>query len=599
MGQGDIPSGPQAASETEENLRLAQEAGGIGTWSLDLVHPERSRWSPQFYRIGGMPQDWRPSYSEWLERVHPEDRARVNREYQKAFAGKDGIAVTYRFIGEGDAERWQESRGSIRRSADGEAVGANGITMDITDRKRTEQALAESVERLRLAAEGTGLGLYDLDLVNDVGVWSAPTFGMLGLPVPPDCKADSAAWRNLVHPEDVDRVAAEHDKAARNEGSWRIEYRIHRADTGEMRWLSIYGQFIHAHGIPVRSAGMVVDITEQKRVEAEAAAVRHRLERVGQATPSLIHIFDRFAGHSVWVNGNVEDMMGYTQDEVTNMAPGEARARVHPDDLSKLLSRYDILEAKPDGHVVEVELRIRNKSGGYRWLLDRTVAFERAADGTVTHTLTAAIDITERKQAQERLELLVNELNHRVKNSLAIVQAIASQTFRGEGVGDERRHAFESRLMALSSVHNLLTRDNWEGAELRDVVAESVAPYDPEGQCFLVEGPPLALTAASAVSVALAVHELCTNASKYGSLSVDGGAVRLQWRIDTVDGARRLTLEWREEGGPPVVPPVTRGFGSRLIERGLFTDLSGRATLDFDPAGLKCIVQAVLPSTRS
>lgn len=595
----DRKEAAEALSTSEESLRLAQEAGGIGTWSLDLLHPECNRWSPQLYKIRGMPEDWRPSYSEWLDRVHFEDRARVDGAFQRAFAGEGDIGIVYRFIGSDGEERWQESRGSVGRLTDGTAVGANGITMDITERKRTEQALAESVERLRLATEGTGLGLYDLDLVNDVGIWSTPTFEMLGLPVPPDQKADSATWRRLVHPDDVERVAEEHARAAKAGGSWRIQYRILKADDRALRWLSVYGQFIHEKGVPVRSAGMVIDVTDQKSAEADAAQSRRRLERIGQATPSLIHIFDRFAGKSVWVNGNVQNLMGYSPEEVMAMGPGESRSRVHPDDVPKILSRYPILEAEPDGHVVEVECRMKNRAGEYRWLLDRTVAFERAEDGTVTQTLSAAIDITERRRSQERQDLLVNELNHRVKNTLAIVQAIGVQTFKGDGIAAERRRAFESRLLALSGVHNLLTRDSWEGAELGAIVAESIAPHDPGGERFITGGPPLALTPGSAVSVALALHELCTNAAKYGALSVDGGTVRLQWDIEGHGDERLLNMEWREEGGPPVSAPAARGFGSRLIERGLFSDMSGNAKLDFAPEGLRCRVQAKVPMKRS
>jgi two-component system CheB/CheR fusion protein len=180
-------------------------------------------------------------------------------------------------------------------------------------------------------------------------------------------------------------------------------------------------------------------------------------------------------------------------------------------------------------------------------------------------------------------------LNHRVKNSLATVQAIAFQTLKGDTPLAEARSRFEARLIALSRAHNLLTEQNWEGAGLERVVRDSVEHL--AGDCrFRIEGPGLWLAPRSALALALALHELGTNAAKYGALSVDGGVVDVVWQ--EADGIFRL--DWKERGGPAVVAPTRRGFGSRLIEQGLGADLGGEARIAFEPDGLRCTVEAAV-----
>jgi two-component sensor histidine kinase len=181
-----------------------------------------------------------------------------------------------------------------------------------------------------------------------------------------------------------------------------------------------------------------------------------------------------------------------------------------------------------------------------------------------------------------------------VKNTLASVQAIAFQTLRGDVPLAEARARFEARLMALSAAHNLLTEENWGGASLERVVEDSTRHLGGSGR-FDMEGGPLRLAPRAALALAMALHELGTNAAKYGALSAEAGRVAIAWTVDE----DRLRLEWRESGGPPVEPPKRRGFGSRLIERGLDADLGGSAALRFEPEGLRCEIEASLAAIRA
>jgi len=225
-------------------------------------------------------------------------------------------------------------------------------------------------------------------------------------------------------------------------------------------------------------------------------------------------------------------------------------------------------------------------------------AFEPDADLMLTvRTVGEQVGrVLERRRTEEHLRLLVNELNHRVKNTLAIVQSIALQTLRGDGVAGASRRAFESRLAALAAAHDLLTTENWESASLLQVIEKAGLGCGAPPDRLRVAGPEVRVQPRTAVSIAMAVHELCTNAVKYGALSNDSGKVSVEWDVADAGGANRLRFRWREEGGPPVTPPETRGFGTRMIERALAAELGGSARIDFLREGVCCTVDAPLPA---
>ena len=190
-------------------------------------------------------------------------------------------------------------------------------------------------------------------------------------------------------------------------------------------------------------------------------------------------------------------------------------------------------------------------------------------------------------------ELLVEELNHRVKNTLAILQSIAAQTFRS--ASRPEREKFEGRLRALAEAHNLLSIEKWQGSDLQDVIARVLQPYLLNNPARLrLFGPKVPLAPRLAVVLSMILHEIATNAAKYGALSNDSGTVTLDWEIIEEDGRRKLRLIWTEAGGPPVTAPVQRGFGSRLIERSARDQLGGEATVDFQPRGVVCTVTICL-----
>ena len=256
------------------------------------------------------------------------------------------------------------------------------------------------------------------------------------------------------------------------------------------------------------------------------------------------------------------------------------------------------------------ELEVTGADGGRHRMRIDCAATERDSAGTPVRVSGVIVDITEaaraaqalreevvnRKQSEKRQQLLVHELNHRVKNMLSTVQSVARQSLASAELA-EPAHELEERLMALAWTYEILTREHWQGAFLREVLERTLAPHAGRNSARIrLNGPDLWLTPNRALSFALAFHELATNAVKYGALSNDVGRIGVDWRVADDVAGRRLELEWRERGGPPVKPPVRRGFGSRLIERSLARELGGKATLSFGDAGLTCSVVARLPS---
>ncbi|MDB5417996.1 MAG: hypothetical protein JWP50_1415 [Phenylobacterium sp.] len=219
------------------------------------------------------------------------------------------------------------------------------------------------------------------------------------------------------------------------------------------------------------------------------------------------------------------------------------------------------------------------------------------ADGAVTAIFAEGHDVTEAKHAAEHRQFLVNELNHRVKNTLATVQSMAHQTLRGVGSVREEKALLTARLVALSNAHNVLTREDWTGAELAEIVADSIRPHDdPQQPRVAADGPDLRLGARAALALSMALHELATNAVKYGALSNDAGRVAVHWRLA---GQGSVAIEWRETGGPRIeAPPPRKGFGSRLLTAGLAVEMGAAADLHYAPDGLVCRILAPVSGVR-
>lgn len=266
-------------------------------------------------------------------------------------------------------------------------------------------------------------------------------------------------------------------------------------------------------------------------------------------------------------------------------------AMVHPDDMPMRARKVnESLEHRTD---LNVEYRIIRPDGEVVWMLVRGKS-EFAPDGQPLRSMGVSLDITERKRAEQRQNALIAELNHRVKNTLASVQSIALQTSMAVREPREFFLAFDGRVRALVQAHDLLTANAWQGASLQEVVTRTMAPYaqlNGTGHALEISGPPIRFSSEAAVTLHMAMHELATNAAKFGALSMPEGSVSVGWTIDRGTDPETVEITWREQGGPPVAPPARRGFGSNLLQNGLARELGGSVMLSFNPSGLCCTMR--------
>jgi len=214
--------------------------------------------------------------------------------------------------------------------------------------------------------------------------------------------------------------------------------------------------------------------------------------------------------------------------------------------------------------------------------------------GTVVGLLDTVIETTAKVQAEKNAYVLNGELAHRIKNTLTMVTAIAHQTYRSAASRDDMYSKLNQRIVALSRAHEILTHSSWSGAAIHAVIEGSLSPLLHDSDCVQIDGPPLNLSAQQSLALALAIHELGTNAIKYGALSVDGGYVRIRWQIGEPDSAEQFRFEWREFNGPVVATPCSIGFGSRLIRSVLAEDFRGQVEIYHEPGGLRCVLTTTM-----
>jgi len=325
-------------------------------------------------------------------------------------------------------------------------------------------------------------------------------------------------------------------------------------------------------------------------------ATEARLRLIQETSGVCLWERDLITGEDYWSDGAYA-LYGRPRD-LPPPSYEEWLASIHPDDRER--ARAPRRRPSPDGEVYENELRLLRPDGEVRWMLNRGRADFDAA-GRPVRFYGVNVDITERKRAEERLGLLLAELGHRAKNTIAVVSAIAHQTFSREPISPAARQAFDGRLAALAAANDLLVKGDWAATPLAEVVAAATRAHcgGADESRFASDGPDVLLPPRAAIALSLVLHELCTNAAKYGALSNAAGRVTIDWTAEPRDGSTRLRLLWRESGGPPVSAPRRRGFGSRLIERVLAADLGGRCEIAYRRDGIACEIEGALPRSGS
>jgi PAS domain S-box-containing protein len=441
--------------------------------------------------------------------------------------------------------------------------------------------------KLRLALRAAKLGIWDWDLVTNEMDYSARARSICGFSPGQPVTLEMA--RDVTHPEDYPATSAlarrALDPALRAQEPYR--YRLIRADTKEVRWVEANGEALFSgHGSTARAiryVGTLEDITVRVEEEARRDKEATRLQLAIEASGMAIWEYDVLT-QKVTTSPELNALFGFAASDTPSIE--QFRARYLPGEQERVQAAA--LAAVERGETrFACEYQVRHASGSPRWLLMRA-EIRRNSAGDYASVIGVVLDIDERKRAEESQQLLARELNHRVKNSLAVVQALVRQSFRKDVPFDEALLGFQSRVSALAMANDILITGAWTGFGLHDLVRQITAPYRGTTDPFEVDGPACTVARRFNVPLALVLHEMCTNAAKYGALAVPDGKVRLQWTVD--EG--HLSLHWREFDGPPVAEPAAKGFGSTMIARHLASEFNS-VELDFAVNGVE--LRLVLP----
>jgi PAS domain S-box-containing protein len=358
----------------------------------------------------------------------------------------------------------------------------------------------------------------------------------------------------------------------------------------------------------VRESSLFAEVERRTRAETSLIAKEEHVAALKRAEAKLLlseqrfrvavknmsgFVYDWRVGSSeAYRSDGLQNLLGYSFEDGV-IKPGWWFDQIHPEDQLPLADLRENLRA---GRITDfaVEYRIRQRDGHWVYVSDRASAIDNQDERLLIGTV---IDISDRKRAEEHQQMLINELNHRVKNVLATVQSITRQTARNSETAADMAERLQDRFLALSKAHDQLIRTNWTSVDLRELVIEELAPYAEAQGRVSIEGPSVDLNATAGVTAALLIHELATNAAKYGALSVASGHLSVHWSLR--DGEpRRICLIWEEHGLSGIRVPSHRGFGTRLIERGLGGFSGGSTSLEFRSDGVYCLLNLpLLPNT--
>jgi PAS domain S-box-containing protein len=561
----------RAEAALRENERLLS---AIGDSSTDLIFA-KDREGRLLYAnpatlavIGRAPEEARGLAQADFTAIEAEGAAIAANDQQVMTTGEAMIFEEPFTDGSGKRILFLSSKAPMRDGT-GEVTGLVGVARDITDLRRQEQALRESEARFRALADNIPILCWMADAEGHIFWYNNRWYEYTGTDF---AAMEGWGWQS-VHDPAILPAVLERWRASLDSGRpFEMLFPLKGADGRFRPFLTRVAPIAGADGRIERWFGTNTDVSEIEKLKRTEALHDLILE---SATDVAIVTLDMGARVTSW-NRGAERIFGYMPSAIE----GEPVARLFGSDEDLEIAAATRARATRDGRA-EHESFARRADGSRVWVGGVTMPL-RDADGADRGFLVIATDRSEARRQEEARKLLVDELNHRVKNSLAIVQALARQSFRRNPATADAGLAFEARLAALAQAHHVLTRKNWEAADLADLVADVTRAHDAAGR-LTGEGPPVRLDPETSVTLAMVLHELATNARKYGALANETGTIAVRWARESEGFVR---LSWTEAGGPPVAPPAARGFGSRLIARAFPGPEA--ADLDFAPEGVRC-----------
>jgi PAS domain S-box-containing protein len=574
--------------EQEQRLAATYHHANIGISEIDA----EGRWlrmNETACRIAGGTREELLGQSVFAESEQEANAADFS-QFQRLVAGEiDQYTAEHRHLKKTGERIWVSVMCSAVRDKDGKFLYAVRVVDDITESKQMADALAESQMRLAATYEQATIGISEADAEGRLLRVNEASCSLTGftreelLERPPFFSRmrpeDASAERELYRRQ----VAGEIDR-------YTIEKRIRRKDEREI-YVSVMSSSVRDRDGKFRYAVRVLqDITERKRAEDRLRASERRLRELLEAMPAAVYTTDA-QGRITFFNQAAVEFSG----RVPVLGSDEwcvTWRLFYPDGTPMRHDECPMAVALREGRAIRDTEAIAERPDGTRvpFIPYPTPLFDD--DGKVVGAINMLVDITDRKTSELHLRTLVDELNHRVKNTLATVQSLARQTARSASSIMDFQTRLQGRLIALSEGHDQLTRGKWEQADLREVLEAALKPYRDEfGARIAMAGDAVKLHPRAALTLSMVFHELITNAAKYGALSNTTGRLSLTWHIATDGNGRELVLHWREEGGPPVASPLRRGFGTQMVERSIPAELGGCASLQFAGDGVICEVK--------
>jgi PAS domain S-box-containing protein len=591
-GEGHSSSDLQLA-----RMKGAIEATSLGIWEWDIASND-VYWSERQREIFGVSGTEPASYALWLSRIHPEDLNWVEDAARRLLDPESGgqMHLQHRLLLPDGKVRWIESHARMIYH-EGRPQRLLGTVTDITSRKTSEETLLHSLAALEVALDAADAVPWQYNVLTREIRWTSRVNKLFDV-LNEDDHPTMDQFLNAVHSDDRAALVAirAQEKAAEPGEKFTVELRLQRND-GSITWVerrSIIGAD-EADGRWV--IGVDLDISARKLasdIQAETLRSleleRERLE-VALLTGRL-GVYEWNAGDTeVWWSPETFPLYGVTQDTFRPTIESFT-ALIHPDDREELWrkSKHSI-ETRS---LFEHEYRVVWPNGEMRWIANRSKVSTDPRTGK-KRLIGVAVDVTERKLYEENIRLLMREVNHRSKNLLAVVQAVASQSARVTDPAMFSRR-FAERLQGLAASHDLLTKELWQSVDLRELVKSQLFHFNGIiGQRIVIDGPPLRLSAPAAQALGMALHELVTNAAKYGALFTQEGTVSVTWTVSS----HEFALSWREANGPPVVPPGRKGFGTAVMTDLAENALGGSVVLEFAPGGIEWTLTASLTAIQN
>lgn len=579
--------------ESEQQLRLATEAAEVGLWDVDEVN-NTLFWPPRVKAMFGISPNVPVSMADYYAGLHPDDREATIAAYEAAKDPRKPAVyeVEYRAIGKEDGViRWVAAKGRGIFEG-GRCVRVIGTALDITARKRAEAKLFEREARLQaiFAQAGAGFALSDLNgRFTDVNeafcrIVGRPREIMLGL-----------AMQDITHSDDRLRNVPLFEAAARDGAPFDIEKRYVRPD-GETVWVRNSVSPVRADdGTITAMMAVSIDITDRFRADAALRESEARQRALIEGVPQLVW---RAVEDGQWSWASPQWTAFTGQPEPESHGFGWLKP-IHPDDRKTALEAWS--QAPRTGTLI-VEYRIRNGAEDrYCWFQTRAVPVRDAA-GAIMEWLGTSTDIDDLRRLQEEQQVMVAELQHRTRNLIAVITSIADETMIQTGPGQGFVAQFQDRLAALSRVQGLLSRATEAPITIEALIRMELDALGVGKQQIRLQGPRVYLRPSTVQTLALAIHELATNARKHGALGRQHGCLDIGWSIQAEDGADPrtfwLVLDWWETGLVPAQPDADgarhRGYGRELIEDALPFALGARTQFELNAEGVRCRIELPL-----